>query len=209
MFSRVVGRGACRDAGYGFCLPDVFPYNQTLPLKDFDKWGLTVIDRDGNGFRDLASTSNAFAPDWGDGGIVYDSGAGLQITGARAGDDANAALLTDRRVQDPAWQPGGSRIVFHSLEKDHWEIFIANADGSDPVALTRPATTLVSKLPHNVAPAWSPDGQSIVFLSNRTGDWAFWIMDAGGSNQSQLPVDVPIEYRYQGEQVVSWGESKR
>ena len=34
-------------------------------------------------------------------------------------------------------------------------------------ALTRPATTLLETFPQNVAPAWSPDGQHIVFVSNR------------------------------------------
>ena len=51
------------------------------------------------------------------------------------------------RYQDPAAQPGGDRIVFHSLEKDHWEIFTANTNGSNVTALTRPATTLYTPLP--------------------------------------------------------------
>ena len=115
-------------------------------------------------------------------------------------------MLGEYRYQDPAAQPGGDRIVFHSLEKDHWEIFTANTDGSNVTALTRPATTLYTPLPHNVAPVWSPDGQHIVFLSNRTGQWKFWVMNPDGSDQRQLPIDVPIEYNYQAEQVVSWGK---
>ncbi len=31
-------------------------------------------------------------------------------------------------------------------------------------------------------------------------------MNADGSNQRALPVDAPIEYNYQAEQVVSWGQ---
>jgi hypothetical protein len=64
---------------------------------------------------------------------------------------------------------------------------------------------LVAAYPHNVAPTWSPDGEWIVFLSNRTGEWALQVMQGDGSNQQQLSVDLPIEYSYQAEQVVSWG----
>ena len=39
-----------------------------------------------------------------------------------------------------------------------------------------------------------PDGQHIVFLSNRTGQWKCWVMNPDGSGQRQLPVDVSIEY---------------
>jgi len=68
----------------------------------------------------------------------------------------------------------------------------------------------VDKLPSNVAPAWSPDGQFIVFLSNRepnheAGAWRIWVMNVDGSNQHSLPVNVPLEYTYTGEQMVSWG----
>ena len=79
-------------------------------------------------------------------------------------------------------------------------------DGSNVTALTRPATTLVTPLPHNVAPAWSPDGRHIVFLSNRTGQWRLWVMNPDGSDQRMLPVEAPINYRYQAEQAVNWGK---
>jgi len=203
VFSRVVGQKACRYAGYGICLPDLPPYNM-FPLIHLDQWGLSRVDPEGQSFLDLATVNSAIAPDWDEWGIVYQSNAGIQIK-ADEHDTENRLVLSELRYQDPALQPGGGRVIFHSLEKDHWEIFSANADGSNVVALTRPATTLVSPLPHNLAPAWSPDGRSIIFLSNRGGTWALWVMDADGSNQRQLPIDVPIEYNYQVEQAVSWG----
>jgi hypothetical protein len=47
-------------------------------------------------------------------------------------------------------------------------------------------------------------------LSNRddendAGPWRLWVMAADGSNQRPLPVDVPLEYTFSNEQVVSWG----
>ena len=89
---------------------------------------------------------------------------------------------------------------------NHQEIYAVNPDGSGLTPLTRPASALLESLPHNVAPAYSPDGQSIAFLSNREGDWAVYVMDGDGSNQRRLDVGVAVEYRFQNEQAVSWGK---
>jgi len=210
VFSHISGQRKCRDVGYNICMPDVFPYNLMFPLKVADAWGLARVDREGGSYQDIAAVPDAISPDWSDRGILY-GGTGIQLTQDGSAADQNRSLLGEFHYQDPASQPGGGppdggRIVFHSLEKDHWEIFSANADGSNVVALTRPETTLVDVLPHNVAPDWSPDGRHIVFLSNRTGRWQLWVMEADGANLRALPVDVPIEYNYQAEQVVSWGQ---
>ena len=111
---------------------------------------------------------------------------------------------------DPDWQPGGGRIVFHSKEGSHWEIWSMNQDGSDLYALTRPVTTLVDEMPSNVAPAWSPDGQHIVYVSSRQpdnehGPWRLWVMDAIGGNKRQLPIDIALDFTFADEQMVSWG----
>ena len=203
VFSRVNGQRRCRDAGFGVCLPDVPPYSFVFPLIISDKWSLSSVDAQGGDFHDLPSQAGAIAPDWGQLGIVYDGPSGIELTDDSS-DAVNQALLNDFKFHDPSFQPDGNRIVFQSLEKDHWEIFTATTDGANVTALTRPATTLYTPLPHNVAPVWSPNGQQILFLSNRSGDWAFWIMNADGSGQRQLSIDVPIAYDYQMEQVASW-----
>ncbi len=204
-FSHVNGQDVCLEYGYGICLPDEFPYNMLYPAVYTDKWSLAAVDRDGSQYRDVPAAPGAGSPDWGPAGIVYAAG-GIQATQDGGGSDANRALLNEARLRDPVWQPGGDRIAFQSLEKDHWEIFVAGANGANPTALTRPATTLVPKLPQNVAPTWSPDGHSIAFLSDRSGQWAIWVMDANGANQRKLPIEASIEYRNQGEQVLSWGQ---
>jgi Tol biopolymer transport system component len=204
-FAHVNGQDRCRDAGYGICLPDTFPYNRMLPLRTMDRWGLARVDRSGRDYQDIPTALNANSPDWSDRGIVYAAG-GIQITQDITDKGQNHLVAGQPRYRDPALQPGGDRVVFASLEKDHWEIFAANVDGSNLVALTRPATTLVDVLPHNVAPAWSPDGQHIVFLSNRSGAWQLWVMDADGSHQRSLSIAAPIIYNNQSEHVVSWSK---
>jgi len=40
---------------------------------------------------------------------------------------------------------------------------------------------------------------------NDAGPWRIWVMNADGSNQRALPVDVTINYTFGAEQMVSWG----
>lgn len=63
----------------------------------------------------------------------------------------------------PKWSPDGGRIVFASTRATaadpspgDFEIFVMNADGSDPRQLTFNAAD-------DVDPAWSPDGRQLVF----------------------------------------------
>ena len=147
---------------------------------------------------------------WNEAGIVYQAKPGLEIT-EDTPDGRTRSVQHDGWDWDPDWQPGGGRIVYQSKEGSHWEIWSINPDGSGVFALTHPETTLVDQLPSNVAPAFSPDGQNIVYLSNRTedeeaGPWRLWVMDNGGGNKRPLPIDITIDYGFSSDQVASWAQ---
>lgn len=225
VFSRNDGFYKCRNFGFGICLTDAEIVNQfNLPpapglvddlFSDVNKeerpeWMIARVDVNGKEYRDLPALPSARAPDWNVGGIVYQSAAGIQLTQDKPDGDTSK-IYYDGYDWDPDWQPGGGRIVFQSKEGPHWEIFAVNPDGSGITALTRPATTLVDQLPSNVAPSWSPDGKYIAYLSNRAdnneaGAWRVWVMNADGSNQRPLAVNVEINYTYNGEQMLDWGQ---
>ena len=54
-----------------------------------------------------------------------------------------------------------------------------DADGSNLQNLTDNAQ-------EDMHPAWSPDGERIVFMSRRDGNGEIYVMDADGSNQQRL-----------------------
>ena len=220
VFSQKDGTYKCHNLGFGMCVdegrfcPSIPGIGQINCLPDelkieLPEFSLARVDENGNEYLDLNALTTARAPSWNESGIVYDSSTGIEIT-----DDVDGSQTTnviqERYYQDADWQPNGDTIAFHSREGSHWEIFAVNTDGSGLNAWTRPVTTLVENLPSNVAPAWSPDGKRVVYLSSRDdendrGPWRLWVMDAGGGNQRPLPIDVPIEYGFGHDQIVSWG----
>jgi uncharacterized protein YraI len=224
VFSRLLGEYECWDTDRFGCVsvselrarfPSVPPaLLQNIFLSDSERvarpnFGLARVDAHGQEYRDLAALDSAQAPDWNEAGIVYQSKAGIEVTQDRA-DGATRSVQWGGWDWDPDWAANGGAIVYQSREGSHWELFRINPDGSGQAALTRPTTTLVEQLPSNVAPAFSPDGRHIVYLSNRQQDgeagiWRLWVMEADGSNPRPLPLEVEIDYGFGGEQVVSWG----
>jgi len=74
----------------------------------------------------------------------------------------------------PLTGSGGGQIAFTSERDGNAEIYIMNADGSDPQRLTdNPA--------YDAWPVWSPDGSQIAFTSTRNGKADIYVMDANGS----------------------------
>lgn len=88
---------------------------------------------------------------------------------------------------DPAWSPVDETVVLVSNESKNDEIWLVHRGEWPAVKLTS------NEWEWDNHPSFSPDGQQIVFMSNRnSGRRQLWIMDADGGNQRQL-TDFPFE----------------
>jgi TolB protein len=85
------------------------------------------------------------------------------------------------------WSPDGKQIAFTSVRSGTEEVYVMNNDGSNVKRMT--ATSYIDASgpkAYNKNPAWSPDGQQIVFASARHGNQEIFIMNADGSNPRQI-----------------------
>ena len=81
-------------------------------------------------------------------------------------------------VMGLSWTPD-RKIVYAAVIGGKWDLFTANADGSNRKQLT-------SNPGNNVFPVVTPDGHYVVFNSDQTGKYNLWRIDSDGSNQKQL-----------------------
>jgi hypothetical protein len=149
-----------------------------------------------------------YQPDWSpDGGSVvyssyHDDQIELRLLDLATGQ--SRSLLADGAVNvEPRWSPDGRRIGFVSTAfEGRWHIFIAPVSPEGDLGSARRITEdRESGLPryyygtHDqyLSPTWSPDGQDLIFISNRGHVWGsggFWRMPA-------RPSAEPRELRFE------------
>jgi uncharacterized protein YjdB len=80
---------------------------------------------------------------------------------------------------DPAYSPDRSRLAFASDRGGSLDLYVADADGRNPVRLT-------SDPAPESEPAWSPDGRRIVFSATRAGSRQLYVISVDGGEARQL-----------------------
>ena len=90
---------------------------------------------------------------------------------------------------DPVWSPDGTKLAYHSMERAGFEadrnrIMVLELDSGEQVE----ATAGLDQTAHGAT--WTPDGGSLVFMSERRGTNQLFHLSAGGGEPRQLTEGV-------------------
>ena len=129
---------------------------------------------------------------------VSQTGTLVYHTGALGG--SHTPLWVERdgtaREIDPGWSVPGSP-TFSSLtlspNEDRLAISIPDSEGTSDLWVKQldagPLSRLTFEGTQNIRANWSPDGQSMTFVSNRGGDYDLWTKRADGSGTAERVLD--------------------
>lgn len=176
---------------------------------------LSVMNADGSGKTEIVS--GALDPSWGpDGSKIAVMKEREGLSAAIVIVDLNTrteTIVTERATMEPVWSPDGSRIAFVDVRPEIYpdpatgepvqgsqhEIVVTNVDGSGEVVVSAGETgsERALYLEEDRAPAWSPDGSKIVFMSQAQipaccGAWQIWAVNADGSAPTNLTADETV-----------------
>jgi Tol biopolymer transport system component len=172
--------------------PDGTKIVYTCQRTGWEGYEICRVDADGSNHIRLTTSENSEDPTWSPDGtkIAFTASGGIYTMNP---DGSNRTLVITGGDQ-PGWSPDGTKIVYRRYPpgQSHSDIFVANADGSNPVNLTAQISgrSADGNKPYEAAPAWSPDGSRIAFSSNLgeevETDYEIYVIDVNGSNLKRL-----------------------
>lgn len=144
-----------------------------------------VVRADGTGLRNLTNAPGDYTP-------PQVSPDGRSVLVSHRGDDEMWIVNTDgtgmRRIGEgarPVWSPGGTRIAF---EMDR-HVYVANADGSQPVNVTQPtgggSCTSADDIAFHLQ-RWRRDGTLKLWKYVRCEGYRFYLADADGGGLERV-----------------------
>ncbi len=202
--SRITNRGPAPEKGDVYELPVYSRDGKQIAYCSYTKendWGpqLRIRNLDGSGLRTLYSekgVANIMPMDWSpDAGSILAQCSrnktpavrAMELTLISTGDGSVRVL---KSIQAPmfwsqraSFSPDGQYVAFSFVREGsppHGEVFLMTADGRNEVVVAgHPAEDRLL--------AWTPDGRSLIFLSDRSGTWDLWTVAITGGKQHGEP----------------------
>jgi dipeptidyl aminopeptidase/acylaminoacyl peptidase len=161
-----------------------------------NRYGILVMQPDGSGQQQVTSDGGDIDPAW--------SPDGTKIAFANAGNVYTVQTDGSGRTQvshnpansyawHPTWSPDGTTIAYALITYPQTEPYTA----STRISLLDVASGAQKALPVAVAgandtsPAWSPDGSTIAFVSDRgDGSWRIYTVAPDGTNLQHISNDA-------------------
>jgi len=101
----------------------------------------------------------------------------------------------------PTWSPDGKWLAFERIQRvehgfEGTDVWVMNAKGRKQRQVTFDG--------RSGRPAWSPDGNRIAFSSHVGFDSELFVIDADGSNRTQLTANEPSQFSEAGDTAPAW-----
>jgi TolB protein len=96
-------------------------------------------------------------------------------------------LATGGTFSQPSWAPDGGSLAYVYRGTNFSDIFVTDDQGQSQTRLTTSQSTILDNEDWNLRPTWSPDGQQIAFVSDRSSAMpTLWLMQADGTGRHPL-----------------------
>ena len=209
---RITNRGPWSEPDKGSGADQVFSRDgKQIAYNSFTKdWvpqlQLRIRNLDGSGFRTLYSEKDSYVRplDW-----SPDAGSILALRHSNKANElilistADGSVRVLRSSTSEAWSllhgtsfsPDGRSVAFSFVREGtppHGDVFLMTADGRNEVVVAgHPAEDRLLR--------WTPDGRSLVFLSDRSGTWDIWTVHITGGKQQGEPELLKKDFGYGAE----------
>jgi beta-lactamase regulating signal transducer with metallopeptidase domain/Tol biopolymer transport system component len=166
---------------------------------------LRIRNLDGSGVRTLYSEKGSWvrpldwSPDEGSILAVRDRNKAVELTLISTADGSVRVLRNIASIlyslESASFSPDGRFVAFSSMfegSPPQGDVFLMTADGRNEVVVAgHPAEDKLLR--------WTPDGRSLVFLSDRSGTWDIWTVPITGGKQQGEPELLKKDFGYYSE----------
>ena len=147
--------------------------------------GLWLMDPRGAKQRRLVK-GTAYTPAWSPDGTTIAFSSGREIVTVRVATGKTTRLARSMGSYTPAYSPDGKWIAFsRATDEFNSDIYVMTATGAKLRRVTKTQGT-ASRFGEEHGPTWSPDGKTLVYVTNRNTNWELYAIDATGRRERRL-----------------------